>query len=168
MQLFVDELAARHPTERIVLVADGAGWHQSHAIEWPANVRLMRPPPYSPKLNPVENLWDELREKHFPNRLFGSLDAFEDQLEGALRTMELDPRARALHRRMDMDYLADDPPTPDMRTISWTPPSRSDSPLPSSVSPVLLGALPRSHTTQHQRPPLQRISIPSQSCPSCY
>lgn len=92
MQLFVDELAARYPKERVVLVLDGAGWHQSHAIAWPANVRLMRLPPYSPELNPVENLWDEIREKYFHNRLFGSLDSLEDQLEAALRTMELDPK----------------------------------------------------------------------------
>lgn len=77
------------PGKRIVLVLDGAGWHQSHAIVLPTNVRLMLLPPYSPELNSVENLWDEIREKHFHNQLFGSLDALEDQLEAALRTMEL-------------------------------------------------------------------------------
>jgi transposase len=41
------------------------------------------PPPYSPELNPVKNLWDELREKSFHNRVFGSLDALENHLEVA-------------------------------------------------------------------------------------
>ena len=90
MQVFIDELAARHRKERIVLVLDGAGWHHSHAIVLPRNVRLMWLPPYSPELNPVENLWDEIREKYFHNRLFASLEALEDQLEAALRALEAD------------------------------------------------------------------------------
>ena len=32
MQLFLDEVAARHPQDRIVMVLDGAGWHQSQAL----------------------------------------------------------------------------------------------------------------------------------------
>ncbi|SFM20175.1 DDE superfamily endonuclease [Nitrosomonas communis] len=45
-------------------------------------------PPYSPELSPVENLWDELREKLFHNRVFDSLDALENHLEAAMRDME--------------------------------------------------------------------------------
>ena len=48
-------------------------------------------PPYAPELNPVEHLWDELREKSFHNRVFDSLDALEDHLEQALRDLENDP-----------------------------------------------------------------------------
>ena len=43
---------------------------------------------YAPELNPVEHVWDELREKYFHNRVFDSLDALEDQLEMALRIFE--------------------------------------------------------------------------------
>jgi transposase len=45
-------------------------------------------PIYTPELNPVEHVWDELREKYFHNRVFDSLDALEDQLELALRAFE--------------------------------------------------------------------------------
>jgi transposase len=92
MQLFVDELARRHPNERIVLIIDGAGWHHEAALRWPTNVRPLLLPPYSPELNPVEHLWDELREKYFDNRFFDSLKAVEDQLENALRSLENDPQ----------------------------------------------------------------------------
>ena len=47
-------------------------------------------PPYSPELNPVEHLWDELREKHFHNRIFDSIEALEDHLVDALNAMEKD------------------------------------------------------------------------------
>ena len=91
MQIFLDEVAARHSHDRLVMVLDGAGWHQSHALRLPHNLRLLTLPPYSPELNPVEHLWDELREKSFHNRVFDSLDALEHHLEVAMRNMENDP-----------------------------------------------------------------------------
>ena len=90
MQLFLDEVAARHPDDRIVMVLDGAGWHQSQELAPPVNLRLFKLPPYSPELNPVEHLGDELREKSFHNLVFDSLDALEGHLESALREMEND------------------------------------------------------------------------------
>ncbi len=86
--MFQDEVASRHPNDRIILVLDGAGWHRSHTLKLPHNLRLLMLPPYSPELNPVENLWDELREKSFHNRVFDSLDALENHLEAALYNME--------------------------------------------------------------------------------
>jgi transposase len=88
MQLFIDELAARYRNERIILILDGAGWHRSSEIRLPDNLRLLSLPPYAPQLNPVEHLWDELREKHFHNRVFDSLDALENHLVTALLAYE--------------------------------------------------------------------------------
>ena len=90
MQIFLDEVGARHPQDKIVMVLDGAGWHASESLKPPANMRLLPLPPYAPELNPVEHVWDELREKFFHNRVFDSLDALENQLEFALRTYEVD------------------------------------------------------------------------------
>jgi transposase len=80
MQIFLDEIASRYPRERIVMVLDGAGWHRGKELEIPKNLRLLSLPPYSPELNPMENIWEEVREKGFNNRVFASLDALEDQL----------------------------------------------------------------------------------------
>jgi len=88
MQLFINEIAARHPGERVVLVMDGAGWHQG--LTEPTNMLLVKLPPYSPELNPVEHIWDEVREKYFHNRVFDSLQALEDHLVTALSEMEQD------------------------------------------------------------------------------
>ncbi|MGB5009168.1 MAG: IS630 family transposase, partial [Candidatus Dechloromonas phosphoritropha] len=41
MQLFLDEVAARHPMDRIVMVLDGAGWHASQALRTPENIHLL-------------------------------------------------------------------------------------------------------------------------------
>ncbi|MHC1713458.1 MAG: IS630 family transposase [Solidesulfovibrio sp.] len=86
MQIFLDEVASRYPEDRIIMVMDGAGWHQG--VTPPANLHLVRLPPYSPELNPVEHIWDEIREKYFLNRVFESLDALEDHLVIALNEME--------------------------------------------------------------------------------
>jgi transposase len=44
----------------------------------PPNLHLLFLPPYSPELDPVEHLWDEIREKYFHNLVFDSLDALEN------------------------------------------------------------------------------------------
>jgi transposase len=90
MSLFLEELVRRHPGEFILLVLDGAGWHTAKALPVPTTVRLLRLPPYSPELNPVEHLWDEIREKWFQNIVFQNIEAVEDQLVEALAELEHD------------------------------------------------------------------------------
>ena len=70
------------------MIADGAGWYRSEILVIPKNMRLIKLPPYAPELNPVEHLWDELREKSFHNRVFKSIDALEDHLSASLLKME--------------------------------------------------------------------------------
>ena len=90
MQIFLDEVSARHPNDRIIMVIDGAGWHRSDALKAPDNIYLLKLPPYAPELNPIEHVWDELREKFFHNRVFKSLDALEEHLAEALKSLEED------------------------------------------------------------------------------
>lgn len=91
MGIFLKEIASRYPDDNIIMVLDGAGWHRSQSMPIPDNVRLLFLPPYSPELNPVEHLWDELREKFFHNLAFDSLDSLENQLVQGLRSLELNP-----------------------------------------------------------------------------
>lgn len=69
---------------------DGAGWHKANALQVPDNMRLDFLPPYSPQLNPVEHIWEEIREKWFQNLVFDSLDAVEERLVEALLALEGD------------------------------------------------------------------------------
>jgi len=54
------------------------------------NIRLLPLPPYAPELNPQEHVWDELREKEFPNRVFNHLDAVIRQLHQGLPRLAAD------------------------------------------------------------------------------
>lgn len=92
MQIFLDTVAARHANDRIVMAMDGAGWHSSKKLVDPSNIRLLALPPYAPEFNPVEHLWDELREKYFHNKVFSCLDALEDDLVMGLLAMENTPQ----------------------------------------------------------------------------
>ena len=84
MSIFLAEEARRHPEEFILMVLDGAGRHRANSLVVPENMRLEALPPYSPQLNPMEHIWDEVREKWFANEVFDSLDGVEDRLVEAL------------------------------------------------------------------------------------
>ena len=49
------------------LILDGAASHRSENVDVPENITLIGLPPYSPQLNPIENLWKVMRERFFPN-----------------------------------------------------------------------------------------------------
>jgi transposase len=90
MSVFLQEVSSRHAEESILMFLDGAGWHRCHGLVVPPNIRLAFLPPYSPQINPTEHIWDEIREKWFPNKVFRSLPSVEDTLETALVTLEND------------------------------------------------------------------------------
>jgi len=58
-----------------VLVMDGAGWHSSPQLTVPDNIVLLHLPPYSPELNPVENIWAYIRGNFLSHRVFADYEA---------------------------------------------------------------------------------------------
>jgi transposase len=62
------------PGAHAVVILDQAGWHMSRALAVPQNITLLALPPRSPELNPVENIWQYLRENWLSNRVFESYD----------------------------------------------------------------------------------------------
>ena len=67
MNVFLREVSERDVEDEIVLVLDGASWHRSKGLVVPSNIRLVCLLPYSPELNPVEQLWKGLRSRFFGN-----------------------------------------------------------------------------------------------------
>ena len=88
MSIFLEEVSLRHAEEKILMFLDQAGWHKSKGLKIPKNIELAYLPPYSPELNPEEQIWDELREKYFGNKLFKTLDAVMDTAAKGLQIME--------------------------------------------------------------------------------
>ncbi len=88
--IFLRELSDRHPDDFIVLVHDGAPAHRSGTLIVPDNILLIELPPYSPQLNPIEHLWEEMREKDFWNHTYRSMGAVEKAMVTSLRRLEED------------------------------------------------------------------------------
>uniref|UniRef100_UPI0035ABF64C transposase n=1 Tax=Rhizobium meliloti TaxID=382 RepID=UPI0035ABF64C len=53
-----------------VLILDQAGWHLTPKLSVPENIRLLFLPPRSPELNPVENVWQSIRDNWLSTRIF--------------------------------------------------------------------------------------------------
>ena len=58
-----------------VVVLDRAGWHGAGDLAVPGNLTLLPLPSYSPELNPVENVWEYLRQNKLSHRVWESYDA---------------------------------------------------------------------------------------------
>jgi hypothetical protein len=103
MNVFLKEVATRHPREFIVIVLDRIGWRRAKALKVPVNMALLRLPPCSPELNPVENPWGEPREKHFHPRLFNSPGRRGKPIVRCLGLLRAGPQTHPLARRLALE-----------------------------------------------------------------
>ena len=80
MNLHLAEISTQiAPGAHAVITLDGAGWHQAGGkLKLPHNLSLLPLPPYSPELNPVENIWQFLRQNHLANRVYDDYTAIVD------------------------------------------------------------------------------------------
>ena len=91
-QAFLNVLSRKFARQDILLVLDGAPNHRCGDLALPDNISLLFLPPYSPELNPKENLWDEIREKIFKNYALKSIDAVRAKLKQAILYIERNPK----------------------------------------------------------------------------
>jgi hypothetical protein len=91
MNLFLEQVSQEFAEYFILLQVDRTGWHRSDTLVVPENIRLIFQPPHSPELNPTEHVWEEVREKHFYNQVFESIDAVMDTLCQALQELMRGP-----------------------------------------------------------------------------
>jgi putative transposase len=102
MNLHLAELSRQvTPGAHAILVLDGAGWHQQGGrLRVPDNISLLHLPPYSPELNPVENVWQYLRQNYLSNRVFATYDAIVDACCNAWNALMAAPhRIRSIATR---------------------------------------------------------------------
>lgn len=79
MTLHLQEIAlAVEPGAHAVLFVDRAGWHVTAKLDVPENMTLVPLPSKSPELNPVENIWQYMRDNWLSNRIFAN---YEDILD---------------------------------------------------------------------------------------
>src|ERR1700726_2906250 len=91
MQIFLNPVSSQFKHEYIAMVLDGAPNHRTPKLKVPDNITLIFLPPYSPELNPKENIWDEIREKIFKNYALKSMDAVYAKLNEAISYINRNP-----------------------------------------------------------------------------
>lgn len=91
MGALLAQVRARFPRQYYLMFLDGAGAHISQDLPKLPDMHLELLPPYSPELNPVEPVWDYLREHYFANRVFPSLGRVDAQLCAVFRDLDAKP-----------------------------------------------------------------------------
>lgn len=95
LQVFLDHFAAAQSpppdgNSKVGLIWDGSGSHRSTKLEWPDHLKPVPLPPYSPELNPAEQVMRVLRER-LANQIFADLDALDAAIEAVLHEWWDDP-----------------------------------------------------------------------------
>ncbi|QTD39364.1 IS630 family transposase [Polaribacter batillariae] len=76
-ELFLNELSKENPIELKVMVVDNAAFHKAKKIKIPDNIVLIFQPPYSPEVNPAEQIWAWYK-RAFTNRIYKSIPQIVD------------------------------------------------------------------------------------------
>ena len=92
LQPFLDHLREATGTQRVGVVLDNAPSHKSGHVAWPAGIEPLYLPPYSPELDPAEQIFRRLRG-HLANTVFGSQQALEEALIHEVELLWADPAA---------------------------------------------------------------------------
>jgi transposase len=83
-QLFLDQFAQADRTALHLLILDNGPAHIARQLSLPANVRLVFTPPYTPEVNPMERVWEDL-DARIAGATPATLDALVDLLFAELR-----------------------------------------------------------------------------------
>ena len=90
MNYFLEDLSKQNPRSLILLATDGASWHRSTGLKVPDNIYLFRLPPATPEMNPIEQIWKEIRKRGFKNEMFKTLEKVVDRLCETIRSLTPD------------------------------------------------------------------------------
>ena len=92
LQLHLGEISRNvAPHAHAVLLLDRAGWHTTSKLDMPENITPIFLPSRAPELNPVENVWQYLRQNWLSNTVFENYDAIVDAACAAWRKLIAEP-----------------------------------------------------------------------------
>jgi transposase len=102
-QIYLNEFSNQDPEEYKIIVLDNGAFHKAKTLKIPENICLLFLPPYSPELNPAENMWGILKRK-FTNKLFNTLEEISDFLYQECVKLKKDD----VKRTCDFGYISMD------------------------------------------------------------
>ena len=87
MEAFLKHFAERTQGRNIVIVMDGASWHKEDLFSNFSHIRMIKLPPYSPELNPVEKFWQHVKDHTIKNKVYETLEALEEEICSFFRSL---------------------------------------------------------------------------------
>lgn len=108
MNVFLKELSMQYSEDIILLCCDCAAWHKSQTLQLPDNIILFHIPPYTPEMNPIEQIWKEIRKRGFKNESFASLAKVIDRLCDTICSLSADDIKSITGRRWIINGLIGD------------------------------------------------------------
>lgn len=85
-EAYLNALSKHRPEELKILVIDNAGFHSTKHISVPNNIKLLNIPPYSPELNPCEQIWKYIKQR-FKNKVFDDMEKLKEWLHDIVKSM---------------------------------------------------------------------------------
>lgn len=85
-EAYLKALSQYKPEQYKILVIDNAGFHSTKNIEIPENIFLLRIPPYSPELNPCEQVWQYIKSR-YKNQRFDNMKNLKSWLHQFVKNM---------------------------------------------------------------------------------
>lgn len=73
MQIHLDLISKKYPSDLVMIVMDNASSHTAKALQVPSNISICPLPPYSPELNPQEQVWKKMRT-FSANMIFSTME----------------------------------------------------------------------------------------------
>ncbi|HEV9993154.1 TPA: transposase, partial [Streptococcus pneumoniae] len=65
----------------------------------PTNIGFTFIPPYTPEMNPIEQVWKEIRKRGFKNKAFQTLEDVMNQLQDVIQGLEKEVIKSIVNRR---------------------------------------------------------------------
>lgn len=103
-QVFIDSFAKKYPADFHVLQVDNAKFHTAAKLELPDNVMLLYQPPYSPEVNPIEQVWSWVKGK-IAGELFETVGHLKERVNGILAGAGSAIFKSIVHREFILDAL---------------------------------------------------------------
>ncbi len=85
-EVFIEQLAMTYPQNYNIVILDNASFHKTSELTIPENVGFLFLPPYAPELNPIERLWQVVKED-IAFQLHETLSSLKDNVASILKKL---------------------------------------------------------------------------------
>lgn len=99
-QVFLDEFSSMYRDTLNIVVLDNGRFHKAGALKIPENVVCVFLPPYSPELNPIERLWENMK-CNMAWKLFGNVEEQQNYVAIVLNSYD----AQKIHSLTSYPYF---------------------------------------------------------------